>query len=477
MMPDLVNPKKTHEKNVIQGKNRVKGMRKTAIYFVLALALAAYVYFYEIKGGEERQKEKEISEKLFQVHKDSVQSIVIKSFLKTFRFEKTEDGWLIKEPVLTMADESPINTLLRSLTTTKKTRTIPVKPSELKDYGLTQRALTLIITTKSGERDSVRLGDKTSIGGNVYASRVDTMVYIIPQALKNNTGKSLFDWRDKKTIHFEKDKVRQLLLQSPEGRFNFVKEDNEWKLTEPIKTKAERSAVDGILNKLDFGRIKSVVSETADKVSKYGLNRPAYRIELFSGVEKAKSGVSFSLPKGNTVYGKDDVRPHIFTVDTLFLEPFKKDLFGFRDKKILDFERDRVTKLNLLYNDTLMTIEKDTSGTWRLSSGEKLKSWKINSLLSSLASLKAEKFVEENPPYLMPYGLVNPEGQIELFAEDDLMARLEIGKKKKDMIYARNPRRKQVVAIKKSKLKDIFPQKNEIVEEEKKNTKQEPEKS
>ena len=452
-------------------------MRKTAILFVLALALGAYVYFYEIKGGEERQKEKEISEKLFRVHKDSVQSIVIKSLLNNFRFEKTEDGWLIKKPVLTMADESPINTLLRSLTTAKKTRTIAIKPSELKDYGLAQRAMTIVITTKSGERDSVRLGDKTSIGGNVYASRVDTVVYIIPQALKNNAGKSLFDWRDKKVIHFEKDKVRQLSLQSPEGRFNFVKEDGEWKLTEPIKTKAERSAVDGMLNKLDFGRIKSVVSETGDKTAKYGLSRPAYRVELFSGAEKAKSGVSFSKPKGNTVYGKDDVRPHIFTVDTLFLEPFKKDLFGFRDKKILDFDRDRVTKLNLLYNDTLMTMEKDTSGTWHLSSGEKLKSWKINSLLSSLVSLKAERFVEENPPYLMPYGLVNPEGQIELYAGDDPLAKLEIGKKKKDTVYARNPRRKQVVTIKESKLKDLFPKKSEIVEKEKKDTKQEPDKS
>jgi len=452
-------------------------MRKTAILLILALALGAYVYFYEIKGGEERAKEKEIAEQLFHIDQDGVQSIVIKSVLQTFRFERTEDGWLIKEPVETMADDAPINTLLRSLTTSKKTRTLKIKPDELGDYGLDRHSLSIVVTTKSGVKDSVRLGEKTSIGGNVYASRVDTLVYIIPQALKTNAGKSLFDWRDKKTIHFEKDKVRQLTLQSPKGRFNFVKEDGEWKLTEPIETKAERSSVDGMLNKLDFGRIKSVVSETADKAAKYGLTRPAYRIELFSGAEKARSGVSFSKPKGNTVYGKDDVRPHIYTVDTLFLEPFKKDLFGYRDKKILDFERDRVTKLNLLYNDTLMTMEKDTSGTWHLSSGEKLKSWKINSLLSSLSSLKADKFVEENPPYLMPYGLVNPEGQIELYAGDDPLAKLEIGKKKKDMVYARNPRSKQVVSIKESKVKDLFPKKEDIVEEEKKDTKQEPDKS
>ena len=156
-------------------------MRKTGILLILALALAAYVYFYEIKGGEKREKEKEMAELLFHVDKDSVQSIQIRSVLQRYRFERTEDGWLIKEPVETMADDSPLNTLLRSLSTTKKTRTIKVKPSELPDYGLDRRALSVVFTTKSGKADSVRLGDKTSIGANVYASRADTLVYIIPQ--------------------------------------------------------------------------------------------------------------------------------------------------------------------------------------------------------------------------------------------------------------------------------------------------------
>ena len=452
-------------------------MRKTAILFILAVALAAYVYFYEIKGGEERQKEKELAEQLFRMDKDSVESITIRSLLQTFRFERSEDGWLIKEPVETMADESPVSTLLRSLTTAKKTRTIKIKADELSDYGLDRRALMVKFTTKNGVADSVLLGDKTSIGANVYAGRGDTLVYLVPQSVKSNADKSLFDWRDKKAIHFEKAKVRQIALRTPKGRFTFVKEGGDWKLTEPLETKAERSAVDGILNKLDFGRIKSVVAETSDKAAKYGLIKPAYRIELFSGAEKAKSGLSFSRPKGNTVYGKDDVRPHIFTVDTLFLKPFNKDLFGYRDKKILDFEREKVNKINLLYEDTLLTMVKDTSNVWRLNSGEKLKSWKVNSLLSSLSSLKAEKFVAENPPYLMPYGLVNPEGQIELFAGDDPLVKLDIGKKKKDMVYVRNPRRKQVVTIKKSKLKDLFPKKKDLVEEVKKETTQEADKS
>ena len=105
-------------------------MRKTVILVLVAIALGAYVYFYEIKGGEQRDKEKEIAEKLFDFKKDSVNYIHIKSFKGDFVFNKAADGWQIDQPVRTMADDSPINSLLSTLSTTKKVRTISIKPDE-----------------------------------------------------------------------------------------------------------------------------------------------------------------------------------------------------------------------------------------------------------------------------------------------------------------------------------------------------------
>ncbi|HEM48947.1 MAG TPA: DUF4340 domain-containing protein [Caldithrix sp.] len=440
-------------------------MRKTIILVLIAVALGAYVYFYEIKGGEEREKEKEIAEKLFNFEKDSVNYIRIKSPKGNFVFNKTMDGWQIEEPVQTRADDSPINSLLNSLSTSKKVRTISINPDEKNQFGLGVRAIQLNFKDKAGHENQVAIGDETNIGSNVYVSLTDSAAHLVPKGLKNNADKSLFDWRDKKAVHFEKNNIREFTLTNPKGRFTFIKEGAEWKIVKPIETKAEKSTVDAVLNKLESGRIKSVVDEEGKNLSKYNLSRPAYSIEMLSGAEKARTSIALSKVKDNTAYGKDGVRAHIFTVDSNFVGPFDKNLFGFRDKKIIDFDNNRVTRINLSHNNEPMRFYKDTSDVWYLDSGEKAKKWKINSLLSTIKNLKAEKFVDEDPHYFMNYGLVNPESRIEIYGDDELIAELNLGYTKNGLVYTYNPNAKPLVAIKEEKLNDLFPPVKDMLEE------------
>jgi hypothetical protein len=283
--------------------------------------------------------------------------------------------------------------------------------------------------------------------------------------LRTNADKTLFDWRDKKAVHFDKNEVREFTLSNPHGNFTFVKEGSAWKITKPLETNAEESSVNAVLNKLQNGRIKSVVDEQGGNLRKYDLNRPAYDIEIFSGPEKAKTSIMFSDVENNISYGKDGVRSQIFTVDSNFVKPFKKDLFGYRDKRIVEFDKNKVTRINLSHNNQPMRFYKDTADVWFSDSGEKAKQWKINSLLSTISNLKAEKFVNEDPHYFMNYGLVNPESRIEIYGDDEMIAELNFGYTKNGLVYTYNPRTKPLTAIKEEKLKDLFPPLKDLVEE------------
>lgn len=440
-------------------------MRKTVILVLIAIALGAYVYFYEIKGGEQREREKDRAEKLFDFEKDSINYISITSPKGKFAFSKTMDGWQIEQPVQTGADDSPINSLLRSLNTSKKSRTLAIEPGEKEQFGLGGRAIRINFKDENGENREISIGDKTNVGSNIYVALTDTVVHIVPQTLKTNANKSLFDWRDKKAVHFDKNGVREFSLTNPEGRFTFTKEGADWKITRPIETKAEKSSVDAVLNKLQNGRIKSVVDEQGNNLAKYNLRNAAFDIEMLTGPEKAKTSIAFSRVEDNISYGKDGVRPHVFTVDSNFIKPFTKDLFGFRDKKIIGFDDDKVTRINLSHNNEPMRFYKDTADVWYHDSGSKAKKWKINSLLSTIRNLKAEKFVEEDPHYFMNYGLVNPESRIEIYGENELIAELNLGYIKNGLVYTYNPRNKPLVAIKEEKLKDLFPPLDDLLEE------------
>jgi len=108
---------------------------KTLIYFIILAALGSYVYFYEIKGGEERDKIAELEEQLFYFEKDSVVAIEIRSIFSQFKFSKTDDGWKINKPVETGGDKNTIDGLITTLHNLKKIREFPVKLEDYKDYG------------------------------------------------------------------------------------------------------------------------------------------------------------------------------------------------------------------------------------------------------------------------------------------------------------------------------------------------------
>ncbi len=442
-------------------------MRNTIILVVIALALGAYVYFGEIKGGEKRAQEKAKAEKLFTVEKDSIDHIIVNQHGRVYEFKKVNGSWEILKPVKTDADESPINSLLYNIKDVRKIRTFKVSKKDLSKYGLgTENAIVLTFSGKGIPPITVKVGDNTPVGGNVFVAKNDSEIVIVASSLKNSLNKSLFDWRDKKALRFEKDKIVEIKLKNPHGTFDFVKEGNDWKITKPIQTKGENANINSILNKLEFGRIKSVAAEHPKNLYRYGLKPPAFRIELFAGKEKARMGVAFSAPQhGDVIYGKDDARPYVFTVDTFFVKPFNKKLFDYRNKKITQFDRTKADRINLLYKSNLMIFEKDSANTWRLSTGEKAKSWKITNILLAVNNLKATAFVTDHPKSLKPYGLLNPVGRIEVYAGNKKLIELDIGKKKNaKLIYARNPLLKSVVTIKANELKKLFPKKEDLLE-------------
>lgn len=439
-------------------------MRKTVVLFLIAVALGAYVYFYEIKGGREREKAQEYAEKVFHIKRDSVTAITISGASEVFKFVKTSDGWEITEPVKTDADESPINMLLSTVENLKKERTIAVSDQQLAEFGLGSSGRILELTMNNGKTERITIGDETNIGSNVYSSRIDTLVYIVPSSIRRNISKNLFEWRNKKAIKLDKNRVRELKLNNTYGSFTFEKEGGDWTITAPIKAKADNSKINAMLDKLDNGRIKRVVTEDAARLSQYKLNSPETRVDLFVGTERAQQGISFSQLTDNEAYGKDDARPHIFTIDSVFLKPFKQTLFNFRDKSIVDFQDTGVDRINLLFEDTLMTFTKDTTDSWMLVSGENVKNWKIDAVVRDYKNLKAKRFVEEDPRYLMPYGLTNPRGRVEIFSGNDKLSELDVGKSRGERVYVRNPRVGSVVEIDESDLDKIFPSKGELVE-------------
>ncbi len=440
-------------------------MRNTLILLLLALALGAWVYFYEIKGGEKRAGEKAIEEKIFDLEVDSIQTVRINNVFDDFEFRKTTSGWQMTKPLETAADKNNLEQLLNSLRAAKKERSFTVAADNLRDFGLAETALRLQLETAGGTIRNLLIGDKASIGSSVYLSTGDTMVAMVEQSLKTAARKSLFEWRDKTILKFDRERLQEIKLDNRHGALRLAHENNNWRITSPQAADADDDVVNALLTRLENNTVKAYVRETVGELNTFGLDKPSIRLEMFSGEEKARTSLSTGKLNGADVFAMDEARPVIFTIDTALFNDLDQTFFQFREKSVLNFPTERITSLSLDFENLHIKLAKDTSGTWFTGDSAEARSWKVSGILSALRMLEARRFIDETPLRPEKYGFNRPSGRVQAGDSQSVQIDIEFGNRLDTEIYLFERINNRMVTISAEKLKDIFPGLDEILEE------------
>ena len=79
------------------------------------MVLLAFVYFYEIKGGEERRQEAEKSKQLFVFQDDDAQRLELLRGDDALVLAKGTGGWNLSAPMTDGADQEAVERYLRNL--------------------------------------------------------------------------------------------------------------------------------------------------------------------------------------------------------------------------------------------------------------------------------------------------------------------------------------------------------------------------
>jgi hypothetical protein len=441
--------------------------RNTLMLLVLTVAVGAYVYLYEIKGGEKREKEKEAAGKLVDIQKDSVSAITLKP--DGVELKKAGGKWELTAPVQYQADEGTVNALLYSLESAKRDREeITALAAEHAGYGLAPARAELIVRHEQGQQDTLYLGDNNATSTSVYA-RVnhDPEVVLTAKGLADNAKKSLLDWRNKDLLTFETSEVNRMLLKTPSTSFDLKKEGGKWQMLAPIKTAADESKISSLLSRVRYGRIAEFAAEQIDDAKKYGLEKPAYEFAVFFGANDAQKSISFGKRDGGHNYAYDPARPQVFKIDTSIVKDLNVSVMDMRNKKLAQFESWNADFVELNYADTLkMVCEKDTSNNWQIASHEnkKAKSWKVSNITGGLSSLEAAAFVDEQAADLKKYGLDRPRAIVTIKQKGSEVAKVLIGKEKGGRVYAKAANSPAVVEVKKEDADKLFTTLTELAE-------------
>ena len=380
------------------------------------VALLAFVYFYEIKGGEERRQEAEKSKQLFVFQDDDAQRLELLRGDDTLVLAKGASGWNLSAPMTDGADQEAVERYLRNLLECEREKVVvdsaAASAEQAAQYGLDAPRLKVRLKTEDGAEQVVAFGADSPTDRFTYAQLQgdNPEIFVVRAWRFDNLDKRAFDLRDRRVLAFAKDEVMQVQRWGTGGAAVLARAEPDWQLREPVVARADAESVDGLLDKIDQAEIEAFVSEDPDTtaLATYGLGQRASQVEiaLLVGEDRAEKRLAIGgADEQGRWYARDASRPQVFLVDSTLVQELTKGISDLRDKKPLRFEREQVQRIVLTRGAaTAFAADKDTSGVWHLSEpmGRDAKSWKLNSLLSDLEQLEVADFAEELPTEAAP---------------------------------------------------------------------------
>jgi len=254
--------------------------KKTLVWAIVLLALAAFYYLYEIQGGQKRQEVASKRELVFQFAADDITGFTIKRDQETVRAEKRDGHWYLTEPLAVRGDDQKYRELTRHVAELRHSRVVEEQPSTLEPFGLTTPRLEIQVTLKDQSAPLIlRLGGTNPTGGSYYAHVEGRQaVYLISGMTKDVLDASLHALRDKTVLAFTPAEVQEVQLARGTDAPVIVQrqEGDTWRLAAPVSAKADDQQARGMLQRLRDAKVQAFIDEDATDLASYGLQTPAY---------------------------------------------------------------------------------------------------------------------------------------------------------------------------------------------------------
>src|SRR2546425_365795 len=264
----------------------------TAILAVVLLALGAFYYVYEIRGGPERAKVEAQKGRLWTVDAADVTEVELRRGGEVVTLKREPDGWRLVGPVTARGDRGKVDETLTTLTTARVDREIESAPTRLEAYGLDKAAAVVTLRLKNGRQLGLQLGVKNPTGVWVYAREADKpAVFVVSDTVLRDVTRPLADLRDKTVLAFGQRQVTAFEVVTPEETLAVEQVDGRWRLTRPVPLAADAETVTAFLDKLGSTRIKEFVAESPKSLAPYGLVRPL-RVSIHTGRDQDRATAS-----------------------------------------------------------------------------------------------------------------------------------------------------------------------------------------
>ena len=178
---------------------------------------------------------------------------------------------------------------------------------------------------------------------------------------------------------------------------------------------------------------RSLTPEEPADLALYGLAQPpvVLRIALQDGTTLPKVSIGKDTPVGFSAYVQKEGDPQLHLTRQAFRLGLTKEVKELRDKTVLPFERDSVTRIAINTAETSIVLGKTDDG-WAFENraSHAVDTTAVHTYLSTLEGLRAEDFVEQPLLDLSAFGLDPAQLTVSLHLGEDTKRTLSVGDEK-----------------------------------------------
>jgi hypothetical protein len=442
--------------------------KATWILLGSAGVLFGFIFFYEQhrKGTAEAG---EPAPPLVAVKPADVSSIQIRrtnQFL--LKAERTNGNWSLTVPLQYPAQPFAIDGLLQALANLRSHTVISLDDltkakRSIAEYGLDLPLATLIIQHR-GQRSEILFGSRTPVGDQMYVQLQNTRaIHVVNIELFEQLPKVANDWRDPTLISFAGINFDRIEVRAA-GRGFAVQHDPTNKtfiLTKPTPARAAMPKVLELVQNIRAARVTQFVSDDPrDDLDALGLRPPEAELAFGMGTNDV---AVFHFGKSPTndaaqVYARRADRPNVVLVPKSVLDGLQMPYSELRDRRLLSFAPESVDTVEVVpHGAEPFSVRRQYNGAWlvldaqaTLADAELMKSCMERlarlegvvekDVVTDFATYGLEPFARR---YYLKNTITNSSGQV----TNRVLAQLDLGSLRGDVVFARGADEKSVYIV------------------------------
>ena len=161
-----------------------------------------------------------------------------------------------------------------------------------------------------------------------------------------------------KLLNVPEDQIQEIEIKKRAGdSVHLRRSDSKWQLVNPEPLTVDTDAVSSMLSSLSSLSSDRTIEEKAASLDQYGLTQPAMELNI---TDKNKKSTTLlfgdETPAGSSVYAAISGDPRVFALSSYKKNSFDKTANDLRDKRLLPFDSDKVSSIELTAKKQTITF-------------------------------------------------------------------------------------------------------------------------